>query len=82
MIKIKKLNNFINESYKYDNNKIVLLIEFNMMNDNWTAFTPDSYSSYLFHLTDEEINEFYSKSEEEINQIVHDIEKFVEENKD
>ena len=36
-------------------NVIVELIERKMAEDGWTAHTPDSYASYLFQLTEEEI---------------------------
>ncbi len=38
-----------------DNNIIVELIEEKMKKDNWDALTPDSYASYLFQLSNEEI---------------------------
>ena len=38
-------------------NVIMKLIERKMAEDNWTAYTPESYASYLFTLTNEEIVE-------------------------
>lgn len=44
-------------------NIIVALIEKKMEQDEWTALTPDSYASYLFNLTDEEIKDEVDEKE-------------------
>ncbi len=40
-----------------ENNIIIELIEKNMKKDGWAAYTPDSYASYLFQLSNEDIIE-------------------------
>ena len=40
-----------------ENNIIIKLIEKKMGKDDWTALTPDSYYSYLFQLSNEDIIE-------------------------
>jgi len=78
MIKIKKFNQ-LNEETRYgDDNRIILLIQYKMMKDNWTSWTEDSYATQLFQLSDDEIQEFYSKSDEEIEDIIIEINKFKE----
>ena len=42
-------------------NIIVKLIEAKMDKDKWDARTPDSYASYLFNLSDDEIIEEVKK---------------------
>lgn len=42
-------------------NKVVSLIEDKMKADGWNTQTPDSYCSYLFNLSDEEIAELYKE---------------------
>jgi hypothetical protein len=78
---MKKYSDIINENNEYNNNKIVLLIEYKMMNDNWTALTYDSYSSYLFRLTNEEIIEFMNITEFEIKEIEEKVINFIDSNK-
>ena len=40
-----------------EDNIIIKLIEKKMKKDGWTALTPDSYASYLFQLSNEDIIE-------------------------
>lgn len=50
-------------------NLIQLLSEFKMIEDNWSAWTEDSYASTILAFSDQEIKDFYEKSEEEIEQL-------------
>ena len=72
---MKKFNEFINESVdRKHHNKVTLLIEYKMMNKDWSAWTEDSYASELAGLTDDEILDFMNKSEDEIDEIESEIE--------
>jgi hypothetical protein len=82
-MRIKKFNENINIKNFYDNfpdNRVILLIQYNMMKDNWSAWTPDSYYSYLFKLDDEEIKNFQEKEDYEIKEIYDDIENYRKKN--
>ena len=62
------------------NNKVQLLIEYKMMEQDWSAWTEDSYASGLYSLSDYEIEEFLNKSDYEIEQIKEQINKYYNEN--
>ena len=73
-MKIKRFNEEynINDNVRKSNNKIQLLIEYNMLDQNWSAWTEDSYASGLFNLDDyeieqiqEHVNNFYNEKVKE-----------------
>lgn len=81
--KVKSFKLFVNENLNENverktNNKIQLLIEYKMMESEWTAWTEDSYASTLFELEDYEIVEFMNKHNSEIEEIQFKVNKFYE----
>jgi hypothetical protein len=75
---MKKYNKFINENInnRKSYNKIILLIEYKMMESEWYAWTEDSYASTLFQLNDSEIEEFMNKYDSEIEEIQYKVNEY------
>jgi len=53
-----KFNKGVSIMSRSEDNIIIKLIEEKMERHGWTAYTPDSYASYLNTLTDDEIIEY------------------------